>query len=134
MSGDADGKPGDANNTADWSKLTGFKLSKTNIIIMIDYLNTITANANRPFPSCCEPHYESETKCKDFHVLIIKNLPLGLVFIMRFKGTRKWPVEELVFFLFCFFKSLVENYAQWNFVCKIQISFGLAIAYRLITM
>ena len=22
---------------------------------------------NRPFPSCCEPHYESEAKCKTFH-------------------------------------------------------------------
>ena len=21
---------------------------------------------NRPFPSCCEPHYESEAKCKSF--------------------------------------------------------------------
>ena len=21
---------------------------------------------NRPFPSCCEPHYESEAKCKAF--------------------------------------------------------------------
>ena len=25
---------------------------------------------NRPFPSCCEPHYESEAKCKAFHVKI----------------------------------------------------------------
>ena len=23
---------------------------------------------NRPFPSCCEPHYESEAKCKAFHM------------------------------------------------------------------
>ena len=26
--------------------------------------------ANRPFPSCCEPHYESEAKCKTFHMKI----------------------------------------------------------------
>lgn len=25
---------------------------------------------NRPFPSCCEPHYESEAKCKTFHMKI----------------------------------------------------------------
>ena len=25
---------------------------------------------NRPFQSCCEPHYESEAKCKAFHMKI----------------------------------------------------------------
>ena len=25
---------------------------------------------NRPFPSFCEPHYESEAKCKTFHMKI----------------------------------------------------------------
>ena len=25
---------------------------------------------NRPFPGCCEPHYESEAKCKTFHMKI----------------------------------------------------------------
>ena len=25
---------------------------------------------NRPFPSCCEPHYDSEAKYKVFHVKI----------------------------------------------------------------
>ena len=25
---------------------------------------------NRPFPSCCEPHYESEAKGKAFHMQI----------------------------------------------------------------
>ena len=25
---------------------------------------------NRPFPSCSEPHYESETKCKAFYMKI----------------------------------------------------------------
>ena len=25
---------------------------------------------NRSFPSCCEPHYESEAKCKTFHMKI----------------------------------------------------------------
>ena len=25
---------------------------------------------NRPFPSCCKPHYESEAKCKIFHMKI----------------------------------------------------------------
>ena len=27
---------------------------------------TATNRFNRPFPSCCEPHYESETNCKSF--------------------------------------------------------------------
>ena len=25
---------------------------------------------NRPFPSCCEPQYEGEAKCKTFHMKI----------------------------------------------------------------
>ena len=25
---------------------------------------------NRPFPSCCQPHYKSEAKCKGFHIKI----------------------------------------------------------------
>ena len=25
---------------------------------------------NRPFPSCCEPYYESEAKCKTIHMKI----------------------------------------------------------------
>ena len=60
---------------------------------------------NRPFPSCFEPHYESEAKCK-FFVLIIsfhsyanktnfnmKSLALSLAFIVRFTATRKWPIS-----------------------------------------
>ena len=27
-------------------------------------------HVNRPFPSFCEPHYESEAKCKTFHMKI----------------------------------------------------------------
>ena len=62
---------------------------------------------NRPFPSCCEPHYESEAtcKCKAFHVKISfvcirmktnfhnKNFALSLVFTMKFKATRKIAYE-----------------------------------------
>ena len=59
---------------------------------------------NRPFPSCCEPHYESEAKFKTFHMKISfvciwmktnfhnKNFALSLAFIMRFKATRKWSI------------------------------------------
>ena len=59
---------------------------------------------DRPFPSCCEPHYESKAKCKTFHMKIsfvcrlmktyshIKNFALSLAFIMRFKATRKWSI------------------------------------------
>ena len=55
-----------------------------------------------------EPHYESEAKCKAFHVKISfvckrmkthfdnKNFGRNLAFIMRFKATRKWPIVYTV--------------------------------------
>ena len=61
---------------------------------------------NRPFPSCCEPHNESEAKCKVFIMKIsfhsyanktnfhMKSFALSLAFIMRFTATRKWPIEK----------------------------------------
>ena len=59
---------------------------------------------NRPFPSCFEPHYESEAKCKIFAMKIsfhsdVKNtnfnmkiFALSLAFIVRLSATRKWPI------------------------------------------
>ena len=59
---------------------------------------------NRRFPSCFEPHYESEAKCKVFiHKIIfhsyanktnfhMKSFALSLAFIMRLTATRKWPI------------------------------------------
>ena len=56
---------------------------------------------NRPFPSCFEPHYESEVNCKAFIVKLsvhsyanktnfhMKSFALSLAFIMRFKATWK---------------------------------------------
>ena len=32
--------------------------------------NMRSIDENRPFPSCREPHYESEAKCKAFHMKI----------------------------------------------------------------
>ena len=29
-----------------------------------------SGQGNRPFPTCCEPHYESEAKCKTIHTKI----------------------------------------------------------------
>ena len=29
-----------------------------------------TTGNQRPFPSCCEPQYESEAKCEAFHMKI----------------------------------------------------------------
>ena len=66
---------------------------------------TITG-ANRPFPSCIEPHYESEAKYKVFVMKIsvhsyanktnfhMKSFALSLAFIVRFTATRKWPIER----------------------------------------
>ena len=64
--------------------------------------------ANRPFPSCFEPHYEStKAKCKTFHMKISfvcigmktnfhnKNFALSLAFVMRFKATQKWSIGGL---------------------------------------
>ena len=62
---------------------------------------------NGPFTNCCEPHYESEVKCKAFHMKISfvciwmktnfynKNFELGLAFIVRFKATQKWRITQL---------------------------------------
>ena len=59
---------------------------------------------NRPFPSCFEPHYESEAKCKVFVMKIsfhsyanktnfhLRSFALSLAFIVRFTATRKWPI------------------------------------------
>ena len=61
---------------------------------------------NRPFPSCFEPHHESEAKCKVFVVKIsfhsyanitnchMKSFALSLAFIVRFTATRKWPIKN----------------------------------------
>ena len=61
---------------------------------------------NRPFPSCFEPHYESEAKCKAFIMKIsfhshanktkfhLKSFVTSLVFIMRFTATRKRLIAE----------------------------------------
>ena len=61
---------------------------------------------NRLFPSCFEPHYDSEAKCKviimkiSFHSYAnktnfhMKSFALSLAFIMRFTATRKWPIQS----------------------------------------
>ena len=66
---------------------------------------SLRVTMNTPFPSCCEPHYESEAKCKPFNSKIsfhlfanntnfqIKNGALSLALIMRFKATRKGPSD-----------------------------------------
>ena len=63
---------------------------------------------NRPFPSCFEPHYESEAKCKVFVMKIsfhsyankanfhMKSFALSLAFIVRFTATRKCPIVVVV--------------------------------------
>ena len=47
--------------------------------------------SNRPFPSCFEPYYESEAKCKAINVKI--NYVRPLAFIIRFNATLKWPIK-----------------------------------------
>ena len=47
---------------------------KPNRFTVLDHLAwssyQVTKAFNRPFPSCCEPRYESETKCNAFHMKI----------------------------------------------------------------
>ena len=76
------------------------------ILLVLDWNCTY----NRPFSSCCEPHYESEAKCKAFHM---KNSFFSIWMktnfhnnIMRFKATRKWPI---LFILSLCFQELVTD-------------------------
>ena len=60
------------------------------------------------FPSCFEPHYEREAKCKFFILKIsfhshanktnfhMKSFALNLAFIMRFAAARKWPIHHTI--------------------------------------
>ena len=64
---------------------------------------------NRPFPSCFEPHYESEAKGKVFIMKIsfhsyankinfqMKSFALSLAFIMSLTATQRWPIAGSVY-------------------------------------
>ena len=74
------------------------------LFIFFIYVPVTKIFDNRPFPSCFEPHYESEAKCKVFVMKIschsyanktnfhMKSFVLSLAFIVRFTATRKWPI------------------------------------------
>ena len=71
-----------------------------------DHVTTTQTDSNRPFPSCCEPRYESEARCTAFHMKIsfvstwmktnfhTKSCAPSLAFITRFTATRKWPIAS----------------------------------------
>ena len=93
---------------------------------------------SRPFPSCCEPHYQSEAKSKVFIMKIsfysyanktnfhTKSFALSLGFIMRFTATCKWTIvstQTILHFLMpqclpvtfsCYFN--VPSCALWSVV------------------
>ena len=68
----------------------------------------VSSVQNRPFPSCFEPHYESEAKCEIFVMKIsfhshanktnflMKSFALSLASIVSFTANRKWPIVNLV--------------------------------------
>ena len=69
----------------------------------------VLSMVNGPFPSCFEPHYESEVKCKVFIMKIsfhshsnktnfrVKSAALSLAFIMRLQQLDwKWPIGCLL--------------------------------------
>ena len=65
----------------------------------------LTSLFNRPLPSSINPHFQNEANCATFLVKMsliymrmknhfhIKGWALNLVFIKRFRGTRKWPTS-----------------------------------------
>ena len=64
---------------------------------------------NRPFPSSKNSHFQNEAKCETFVVkmsficIIIKNhfhingFALSLALKVRFFGTRKWPIVNVMY-------------------------------------
>ena len=72
--------------------------------INVLFFSVLIDQRNGPFPSCFEPHYESEAKSKVFVMKIsfnsyanntnfhMKSFALSLAFIVRFTATRKWPI------------------------------------------
>ena len=71
-----------------------------------------STQANRPFPSCFEPHFQSEAKCKVFIMKIsfhsnanksnfhMKRFALSLAFIMRFAVYSVHVNVHLIIILF----------------------------------
>ena len=67
MVSDGDGLGGGGGGTIQTADSYSFRLTVT----LPTYLcKRVEEERNRPFPSCCEPHYESEAKCKTFHMKI----------------------------------------------------------------
>ena len=69
--------------------------------------NTVSRSQNWPFPSCFETHYEARLSAKfslrelvfiHIQTILIFTFALSLVFIMRFKATRKWPFRLCLLF------------------------------------
>ena len=117
-------------------------LFQKNVCLVISQSNKFTVyhlsppGVKRPFPSCCEPHYESEAKCKAFHMKIsfdcirmktnfhTKNFALSLTFIMRLKATRKWPIVQQAILLLKLdyllqWKLAVTAFYYKTFICLI---------------
>ena len=70
--------------------------------------NGSPGKTNRPFPSSKKSHFESEAKCEAIDMKMIfnydankthfhnKGFALSLVLKVRFFGTRKWPIREIL--------------------------------------
>ena len=79
-----------------FSLFRAFTQQKKHKTLQKGLLRRLSHLYNRPFPSCFEPHCDSEAMCihsyankTNFHV---KSLARSLAFIMRFTATRKWPI------------------------------------------
>ena len=81
---------------------------------------------NRPFPSSIKSHFQSEAKCEAIDMKMSfnydankthfhnKGFALSLVLKVRFFGTRKWPIEEVV--LYCKYKLQSKYDLKNNFL------------------
>ena len=87
------------------------------------FKSAVIGQTNSPFPSCFEPHYESEAKYKVYVMKIsfhsyanktnfhIKSFALSFAFIVRFTATRKWPVTLVrsITRVFCLDKKQLQS-------------------------
>ena len=93
----------------DWCLIHPFRLMAIHPSNQITlFIHGFLISYKWPFPSCFEPHNESEARWKVFHIKIsfvyiwmktnfhMKSFALNLSFIKRLKATRKWPIQRYI--------------------------------------
>ena len=62
---------------------SSFLLLNALLTIKHTVLYMFQLRGNRPFPSCWEPHYKSEARCKTFYMKVLFVYELKLIFITK---------------------------------------------------